>query len=86
MELFCYQTNERMQEKDIEKLYRELLVKCEGLIKTLSQRVDAEKDAEEKEKARKVREEMERQKREREEQERKKLEEEEHKKQLVPKY
>ena len=76
-------TNPQMQNSQIENLHRDLLSKFDQLLRTLTQRVEAEKNAEEQERARKMREEMERQKKEKEEQEKLKRAEEENRRKKV---
>ncbi|CAL8140875.1 unnamed protein product [Orchesella dallaii] len=73
-------SNPNLGPKEIEKLCQDLFSKCEMLVKSMSQRAESERIAEEQERARKVREEMERQKREKEEQERARILEEENRK------
>jgi len=74
------QGNPKISESEIEKLYQDILGKCDALIKALTKRVEAEKNAEEQARARKIQEEMERQKREKEEAERERMVDEENRK------
>jgi myosin-6 len=73
----------RIGEAEIERLYKSLLTKTDGLIRSLGERVAAEKNAEEQEKARKMREEMERQLREKKQEEEAKQAEEDNKRRSV---
>ena len=70
-----------LTEKDVNKLYNDLLAACERDLKKLKQLLENQKNKDEQERLRKIQEEMFRVQKQKEEEERKKLDEEQQRKQ-----
>lgn len=81
--ILIFQSNEKIKVEEINTLYTQLMNKANSQMGSLQKKVEAQKNAEEKERLRKIQQEMEKQKKQKEDEERQKRDEEDNKKKYV---